>query len=317
MSTFLIRVFMASGPPLSGQGTLVLHNARVLRPNATIAVVAPAGIPKLDGVAAGVELVRSWGYEVVVAPHLGERHFYNAGTPEQRTRDLTWALTTPGIDAVWLARGGYGCVHCLAALPGEGLDQRVVLGCSDATSLFAALWKTRGGSLVHGPMLETIATKVDDATRERTRALLAGERVEPIAGERLCGPEGEVSGPVVGGNLCVLASIAGTPWALSARGAILVLEDIGEAAYRLDRLVTQLRWSGALDGALGVALGDFCDCKAPEGAAYTIEDVLVEVLAPLGVPVVGRMKIGHDKRNLAWRYGARGTLRADALVQEG
>jgi muramoyltetrapeptide carboxypeptidase len=289
----------------------------VLRPNATIAVVAPAGIPKLDGVAAGVELVQSWGYEVVVAPHLGERHFYNAGTAEQRTRDLIWALTTPGIDAVWLARGGYGCVHCLAALPCEGLDARPVLGCSDATSLFSALWKRRGGSLVHGPMLETIATKVDDATRERTRALLAAERVEPIAGERLCGPEAEVSGPVVGGNLCVLASIAGTPWALSARGAILVLEDIGESAYRLDRMVTQLRWSGALDGVAGVALGDFFECKTPEGAAYTIEDVLREVLAPLGVPVVGRMKIGHDKRNLAWRYGARGTLRADGLAQEG
>jgi muramoyltetrapeptide carboxypeptidase len=289
----------------------------VLRPNATIAVVAPAGIPKLEGVAAGVELVRSWGYEVVLAPNLGDRHFYNAGTAETRTQDLTWALTTPGIDAVWLARGGYGCVHCLATLPCEGLDGRPVLGCSDATSLFSALWKTRGGNLVHGPMLETIATNVDDATRDRVRALLAGEVVAPIAGERLCGPEVEVSGPVVGGNLCVLASVAGTPWALSARGAIVVLEDIGEAAYRLDRMVMQLRWSGALEGVAGIALGDFFQCKTPEGAAYSIEDVLQHVLAPLGVPVVGRMKIGHDKRNLAWRYGVRGTLRADGLAQEG
>lgn len=287
----------------------------MLRPNAIVAVVAPAGIPKLEGVSAGAELLRRWGYEVIEAPHLRHRYFYNAGTAETRTADLAWALTTDGIDAVWLARGGYGCIHCLPGLPREGLDDRPVIGCSDATSLFAALWKARGGHIVHGPMLETIATNVDDATRERMRSMLAGEPVKPIPGDHLCGPMTEVTGPVIGGNLCVLASLAGTPWALSAAGAILVLEDIGEAAYRLDRMVTQLRWSGALDGVLGIALGDFYQCKAPDGVDYTVTDVLREVLSPLGVPVWAGLPVGHDKRNLAFRYGMRGTLGPGGLWQ--
>jgi muramoyltetrapeptide carboxypeptidase len=287
----------------------------VLPPNATIAVVAPAGIPKLDGLEQGLALLRSWGYRPVVGPHLRERHLYNAGVAAARAADLGWALSAPEVDAVWLARGGYGCVHCLPSLPREGLDGRPVLGCSDATALFAALLTRRVSALVHGPMLETIATNVDDATRARVRAMLAGAEVEPIPGEHFCGPEVEVEGPVVGGNLCVLACVAGTPWALSARGAILVLEDIGEAPYRIDRMIAQLAHSGALDGVLGIALGDFVACRPPEGASYTLDDVLRDVLAPLGVPVIARLPLGHGSQNLAFRVGAHGAIRAGALHQ--
>ncbi|MDI1478105.1 LD-carboxypeptidase [Polyangium sp. y55x31] len=287
----------------------------MLKPHATIAVVAPAGIPQLAGVAAGVKLVESWGYEVVLAPNLEKRHHFTAGTAEVRTQDLRWALTAEGIDAVWLARGGYGCMHCLPNLPSEGLDGRPVIGCSDATALFAALVKSRGGKLVHGPMLETIATKVDDATRARIQAMLAGEEVAPIAAEHFVGPKEEVRGRVVGGNLCVLASLSGTPWALDARGAIVVLEEVTEVPYRVDRLITQLRLSGALDGAVGIALGDFVKCDPPEGAGYELTDVLREALAPLGLPVWSRLTLGHDKRNLAFCIGEEGSLGAGGLAQ--
>ena len=287
----------------------------MLKPNATIAVVAPAGIPQHAGVQAGARLVKSWGYEVVLAPNWEKHHYYTAGTAEMRTEDLLWALTTEGIDAVWLARGGYGCMHCLPSLPCEGLDERPVIGCSDATALFSALGKTRGGHLVHGPMVETITTKVDDASRSRIRAMLAGEAVEPIAAEHFAGPAEEVRGPVVGGNLCVLASLAGTPWALSAEGAIVVLEEVTEVPYRVDRLLMQLRLSGALDGAVGIALGDFTNCDPPAGSRYKLDDVLREVLEPLGIPVWARLTLGHDKRNLAFRVGKEGTLGAGGLSQ--
>lgn len=287
----------------------------MLRRNATIAVVAPAGIPLLAGVAAGVRLVKSWGYEVVLAPNLERQHHYTAGPAATRTEDLRWALTAEGIDAVWLARGGYGCMHCLPSLPSEGLDRRPVIGCSDATALFSALEKTRGGHLVHGPMLESITTKVDEATRTRIRAMLAGEEVGAIPATHFAGPADEVRGRVLGGNLCVLASLAGTPWALSARGAIVVLEEVTEVPYRVDRLLTQLRLSGALDGAVGIALGDFTKCDPPEGARYALTDVLREVLEPLGLPVWSGLTLGHDKRNLAFRIGEEGTLGAGGLAQ--
>lgn len=287
----------------------------MLKRNAKIAVVAPAGIPVLEGLAAGENLVRSFGYEVVRAPHVGDKHRYNAGSAEARAADLRWALEDPGIDAVWLARGGYGCVHCLPSIAAERLDGRPVIGCSDATALFSALEKTRGGALVHGPMLETIATRLDDESRERMRAMLAGQPAAPIPAAHFCGPRVEVSGKVVGGNLCVLASLSGTPWALSARDSILVLEDVTELPYRIDRLIMQLRWSGALDGVRAVALGDFVKCDPPEGADYTLADVLEDALAPLGVPVYWRLALGHDKRNLAFRVGAPGTIGPDGLAQ--
>lgn len=285
----------------------------MLRANSTIAVVAPAGIPKIDGLERGIAMLRDWGHQVVEGPHVRDRHLFNAGTAAARTADLVWALTEPGIDAVWLARGGYGCIHCLPALRAQRLLDRPVVGCSDATSLFCALSAGGHTKLVHGPMLETLATGVDDETRVRVRALLAGEPVEPIRGQHLCGPRIAVTGPLLGGNLCVLASLAGTPWALRAPGAILVLEDIGEAAYRLDRLIQQLRWSGAFEGVAGIALGELVACNVPAGVTYSLTDVLVEALEPLGVPVVAGLSIGHGHRNLAWRYGQTGHLRDGTL----
>jgi len=287
----------------------------VIRAHATIAVTAPAGIPKPEGVEAGVAVLRGWGYEVVLAPNLAAKHRYNAGTAETRAEDLNWALSAPGIDAVWLARGGYGCVHTLPSLPREGLDVRPVIGYSDATAVFAALEKTRGGPLVHGPLLDAFATKVDDATRERMRAMLAGEALPTIEGVHLAGPKGEVRGKVVGGNLSVLASLVGTPFSFDAAGAIVVLEDVMEAPYRIDRMLTQLRLSGALDGAVGFVLGEFVQCEPPKDATYALEEVLCDLLAPLGVPVWGRMAIGHGERNLAFRIGAEGSLGTNGLSQ--
>ncbi len=287
----------------------------MLKQNAKIAVIAPAGIPNLDGLQAGEQFVRSLGYDIVRLPHVGERYRFTAGRPEARTADLRLALESPDIDAVWLARGGYGSVHCLPGLKEAGLDGRPIIGCSDATALFTALQKTRGGHLIHGPMLETIATRVDDLTRSRITAMLAGEALPAIPATHLCGPDSKTTGRVLGGNLCVLASLAGTPWALSTKDAIVVLEDVTEKPYRIDRLITQLRFSGALDGALAIALGDFVQCDPPPEADYTLEDILRDALAPLNIPVWWRLPLGHDKRNLAFRVGALGTLGPDGLAQ--
>jgi len=278
-------------------------------------VVAPAGIPHLEGLEAGESLLHSWGFSVLRAPHLTDRHRFNAGTPEARIEDLTWALTAPDIDAVWLARGGYGCMHCLPSLP-KKIDSRPIIGCSDATALFSALEKQAPHkNLIHGPMLETIATRVDDLTRARIQSILAGHPVKPIPATHFAGPKHEVQGKVLGGNLCVLASLAGTPWALKAKDAIVVLEDVTEAPYRIDRLLTQLRLSSALDGARAIALGDFIKCNPPPNANYTLEDVLHDALAPLNIPIWSNLPTGHATQNLAWRVATEGRLGPHGLSQ--
>lgn len=287
----------------------------MLKQNANIAVIAPAGIPNLEGVEAGIVLVESWGYRVSRARHIVDKHHFTAGTREARTSDLVWALSDESIDAVWLARGGYGCMQCLPHLPARLPDARPVIGCSDATALLTYLDKRRGGPLVHGPMLETIATRVDDATRSHLRKMLAGETNLRIPAEHFAGPAYSVNGRVVGGNLCVLASLAGTPWALDSKDAIVVLEDVTEAPYRIDRLIMQLRLSGALDGALAIALGDFVKCEPQAGADYTLHDVLREALEPLGVPVWFGLPTGHGSTNLAWRVGGHAELGKTGFVQ--
>lgn len=287
----------------------------MLKQNANIAVIAPAGIPNLEGVAAGIALIESWGYRAVRAPHIADKHRFTAGTREARTSDLVWALSAENIDAVWLARGGYGCMQCLPQVPKHLPDLRPVIGCSDATALLTYLDNRRGGPLVHGPMLETIATRVDDETRSHIRTMLSGPTNFQIPTRHFLGPSHSAQGRVVGGNLCVLASLAGTPWALDAKDAIVILEDITETPYRIDRLIMQLRLSGAFDGALAIALGDFIKCDPPAGADYSLEDVLREALEPLGIPVWSGLPMAHGLRNLAWCVGAQGKIGERGFVQ--
>lgn len=287
----------------------------MLKENANIAVIAPAGIVNLEGLDAGIMLIESWGYRAIRGAHIADKHRFTAGTRQSRSDDLVWALTADPIDAVWLARGGYGCMQCLPQLPEQLPDLRPVIGCSDATALLTYLDKRRGGPLVHGPMLETIATRVDDETRLHMRAMLSGPTNFQMPTQHFLGPSHTVQGRVVGGNLCVLASLAGTPWALDSRNAIVVLEDITETPYRIDRLIMQLRLSGAFDGASAIALGDFIKCDPPTGADYTLHDVLREALEPLGIPVWSGLPTAHGPRNLAWCVGASGEIGERGFVQ--
>lgn len=275
-----------------------------------IAVVSPAGRFSPERLALSEALLAGWGLELVPAPGLNAPGRYTAGDRRARAADLAWALQSPGIDAVWFARGGYGTVHTLPYLPWEALRGRPVWGFSDATALFGAMQGRGVTGAVHGPVLQSLADHVDEDSRAATRALLLEGRASPLPGQQIAGPLREVSGPLLGGNLAVMASVCGTPWAWRARGAILVLEDIGEAPYRLDRCLTQLLESGALDGVLGVALGEFTRCPLPRDADWTIEQQLAELLEPLDVPVVAGLPVGHGARNRPWAQGARATLHA-------
>ena len=275
-----------------------------------MAVVAPAGIYDPERLKRGMDLGRSWGLEFVDSPHLGDRHRYLAGTAEARSQDLRWALSAGHIDAVWFARGGYGTVQTLDALP-DRMDRRPIIGFSDATALHVAL---RGrGRPIHGPVLNALAALNDADSQEALRALLLEGGTVHLSGERVAGPSGAVRGPVTGGNLTVLASLCGTRDAWSAAGQIVVLEDVGEAPYRLDRALTQLLRAGAFVGARGIALGEFVSCKPPEGADWTLLDVLLERLGPLGVPIVAGLPVGHGARNHAWPVGGAGVLDAEGL----
>lgn len=264
-------------------------------------MVAPAGVFDPDWLERGLAIARGWGLTMVPAPYVGARHRFNAGTAVQRALDLRWALSWPDIDAVWFARGGYGTAHLLDDLPYEGLDARPIIGFSDATALFAALGGR--GRAVHGPVLTSLGTLADPDTLEATRALLMEGRAPALPGRPLGAP-GRARGRLSGGNVTVLASLCGTPHAWRAAGAIAVLEDVGEAPYRLDRCLHQLLRAGAFEGVCGIALGEFVNCDPPAGTDWTLEEVLLDRLGPLGVPILAGLPVGHGARNRPWVLGA-------------
>lgn len=279
----------------------------MLKPGARVAIVTPSGVPDPGRLARSLDLLRAWGLDPVLGPHVGAVHRYTAGPVAARAADLRWALTDPAIDAVWFGRGGFGTAHLLDGLPRGALDDRPILGFSDATALFCALAAAGAGRPVHGPVVHSLADLVDDDSKNALRAWMAGEPVR-LPGKSLGPFPGEVVAPVVGGNLCVLASLCGTPWAPRFAGKILLIEEIGEAPYKIDRLLTQLRQSGALDGVVGLALGEFTGCNPPAGAAYTLDEVLADLAGSIGVPVVTGLPVGHGARNWPVPLGARARL---------
>ena len=288
----------------------------MLKEGSTIAVVAPAALADMGRVARGIALLREWGYRIREGHYLSAASRYNAGTVEQRSEDLNAALSDPGIDCVWLVRGGYGCVHCLPHLPDSLPRDRMVIGFSDATSLFCALYGRGHFNLVHGPMIEYLGGDVDESSRYSLRALLTGDKRPAMMGQHVAGPTVPVTAPLIGGNLATLSSIAGTPWSIGAAGKIVLIEEITETAYRMDRMVMQLLASGFFDGVKGIVLGDFIRCTVPNGSGYTVEEVLVDLLAHLGVPIIKGVGVGHGSRNLSWIYGEQVTLRDGTVLFE-
>lgn len=286
----------------------------LLPPGARVGIVSPSGLYEEARLQAGLEHLRSWGYQPVPAPHLGQRHRYLAGPVEARAADLRWALTEPSLHAAWFARGGFGAAHLLPQLGVLPPGARPLLGFSDATALFCGLRRAPVARGIHAPVLHSLVDATDERSQEALRVLLQEGRFPVLPGRPLGPGFRPRRGPLVGGNLCVLASLCGTPWALRARGAIVLLEEIAEPPYKVDRLLTQLLQSGALRGARGLVLGSFTRCDPPEGAGYTLEEVLRERLEPLGLPILVGAPVGHGAENLPWRVGGRVELREDGVV---
>ncbi|GMU53638.1 MAG: putative carboxypeptidase [Candidatus Xenobia bacterium] len=279
-----------------------------LRPGARVAVVSPSGPPDRKKLEQNAELIASWGFEPVLPPE--RRELYFAGSDQERLQELQRALQDPAIDLVWASRGGYGTARLLGQLD-PGNHPRPVVGFSDLTVLHQALHRKGWTELVHGPVLHSLGHHPDEESRRALKSLLTEDTVPDLAGRTVVA--GQAEGPLVGGNLCVLASLCGTPFQLSARDSILLLEDVHEKPYRLDRYLVQLRESGCLDGVLAVALGSFEDCAPSADEPWSAEEVLEPILRGLGVPLVFGLPVGHGAANLPFLYGARYRLQDGCL----
>jgi muramoyltetrapeptide carboxypeptidase len=291
-----------------------LVRARRLVPGDAVAVVAPSGPVPADRLEAGVEVLRSWGLEVREQPGVRRRLEglgYLSGTDTSRAADLVAAWADPDIAAVVAARGGYGAQRMLGLLDWDALASagaKVLLGFSDITALHQAFGRRLGLSTVHGPVLTSLGAGDDGSRTHLRRMLFSPEDALTLTPEpvpALVG--GHAEGVLVGGNLTVLAAEVGTPTSLPADGSIAVLEDVGEDTYRLDRALTQLLRSGWFDGVRGIVLGGFTGCDDDAVLRRLFEDRL----APLGVPTLLHVTVGHADRNLALPFGVPAVLDAD------
>lgn len=275
-----------------------------------IAVIAPCGAYDVDRFEAGLAIARAHGFDLRPLPGNLQPHRYLAAPDSVRRDQLIEAFTDPAYGAVWIARGGYGLTRILDDLPIDDFERRPVIGFSDVTALFSVLYKNGLGPCIHGPVVHSLP-KTDEASLDALFALLNGER--PVLHGRTW-VEGSVTAPVAGGNLCLMAATAGTSQQLDVSGHILVLEEIGEPAYRVDRMLQQCTDSGVFDGLAGVALGEFVACRVPEGADWTLEDMLRDHLERLAIPVVADLPIGHGLANQPFVWGDIATLDSGTLA---
>ncbi|WP_250008414.1 LD-carboxypeptidase [Actinoplanes sp. M2I2] len=303
--------------------------ARRLGEGDLVALVSPSGASEPGRVAATVAALEGWGLRVRLGEHAGGRHAFFAGTDDERLADLNGALRDPAVRGVFCLRGGYGLQRIVDRVDFAAVraDPKVVLGFSDITALHAALWHEAGLATVHGPTAGQFDRGPASLTvRAARRAVTGGDpvavtatRAEPTYAVRV---DGVASGTLLGGNLSLLASTVGTPHALDLTGAILLLEEVEEQPYRVDRMLVQLRRAGWLRDLRGVAVGQFTRCADTNPHYPPILDVLREHLTPLGVPVLGGLPIGHGDEQVSVGLGvqacidtAAGTLVVDPAVR--
>ncbi|MGW1955978.1 S66 peptidase family protein [Streptomyces sp. NPDC001920] len=293
-----------------------LVRPRRLAPGARVAVVAPSGPVPEERLQAGLDVLRGWDLDPVVAPHVLDRHTdfaYLAGTDADRAADLQRAWCDPSVDAVLCARGGYGAQRMTDLLDWDAMraaGPKVFVGFSDITVLHEAFATRLGLATLHGPMAAGTDFLKNARAQEHLKAtLFEPESVRTITSTGSPLVPGRARGVTLGGCLCLLAAEAGTPHArTSARGGLLCLEDVGEETYRLDRYLTQLLRTGLFDGVRGVLLGSWQECEPYE----RVRALLLDRLGGLGVPVAEEFGFGHGEGALTIPFGVSAELDADA-----
>jgi muramoyltetrapeptide carboxypeptidase len=285
-----------------------LRRPRAIRPGARLAIAAPAGPIDPEALARGRKALERLGFETVVRDDILDRDGYLAGSDERRAAELMQHVRDPDIDAILCARGGYGCHRIVAALDPEAFRAaaKPLVGYSDITTLL--LWQRRRAGLIglHGPMLERPSGLEGESASALVRMLQGTGPLPRYVGESLA--SGWAEGRLVGGSLSLCVASLGTSWELDTRDAILMLEDVTELPYRVDRMLQQLRAAGKLERVAGVALGGFTDCEDERHPEWPMRRLFEELLGGLGVPVVLGLPFGHVDDNRPWPVGGRAAL---------
>ncbi len=280
-----------------------------LTPGARIRLVAPSGVVDRERFWKGLSWLERMGWRPVFDEGVFAHWRYHAGPDERRLAELQAALDDLEAQAIWAVRGGYGATRLLPHLDRRALARRPrwLVGFSDVTALHV-LWARAGIASLHGPNLSTVGTWSPEALAA-AYGWLTGERPPPIEGRLVRGERG-AEAPLVGGNVSVLAAMVGTGLLPPTDGCLLLLEDLDEAPYRLDRCLTQLSQSGVLDGVAGLVVGQLTNCGATYEEAL---DVVLRVAEEKDLPVLAYVSVGHERASMPVPLGLPLRMETDGL----
>ena len=291
--------------------------------NGRIALIAPASAIADEVLEATLAQLDVLGLDYHLGEHVQARYRYLAGTVEQRLSDLHHAFSLPNVSAVWALRGGYGCAQLLPGIDWAQLKNaspRPLVGYSDLSILLEAFY-AHGLPAIHGPVATALGQNLLAAPSGQRERLATIEGLWPVlngaAGalplEYVSGPAHALTGTLQGGNLTALASACGTLGQLKlAPDSLLILEDVSEPYYRLERSLCQLFASFAGSKPQALCLGDFTDCPQ-RGVIHSLERIVEDYTQEHGIALYRGLPSGHDALNLAWPYGARARLENSRL----
>lgn len=294
-----------------------MHLFPQLSAGARVALVAPAGPIRFPAdLERATKNARILGWEPVVGEHVRQKQAYLAGTDEERLSDLNQALRDDTVDAVWCLRGGYGAMRLLEGLDYEALKRhpKAIIGYSDVTALHCAVAVRCRLASIHGPTARSTLTPFAERSL-RLAAALGGDSCGGVMDGHTIVP-GRARGRLVGGNLAILMALHGTPFEPDYEGAILVLEDVNEAPYRLERMLLQLRLAGSLQRCAGIVFGCFTNTGETHdrslGGNRSVSAVLEEAARAVGVPSISGAPVGHIDDQWSVPLGIDAELDADA-----
>src|SRR5690606_2418431 len=316
---------------LPGTGTAAASGHKRLLPPAlmkgdTVALVSPSAATdnRLD-LQLSQEVMEALGLRVRTGAHYGARRGHLAGTDEARAADLNAAFADDEVKAVICVRGGSGAARVLPLLDYAAIraNPKVLLGYSDITALHNAILARSGLVTFHGPNGTGSWNRFNADQFERVffeRELMeyrnqveAGDELVPRRNRTLTIAGGKASGELVGGNLTLLTALAGSPYLPDFAGKILFLEDVSEAPYRIDRMLSTLKLMGALDRIAGLVFGECTDCDPGEGyGSLTLDEILDDHIKPLGIPAYRGAMIGHIRQQFIVPVGGKVEMDADA-----
>jgi muramoyltetrapeptide carboxypeptidase len=277
-----------------------------MKPGDTIGIVAPAGPFDPKKFMQGKTVLETMGFRVFYDESIFEQHGFLAGVDARRAEQVNRLFADPSVQAIVCARGGYGSMRILPLLDYKTIQMhpKIFMGFSDISAMLSMLYARCGLVTFHGPMVTSLASATEKTVSAMKAALTFDGPLELFPGHGKTIKSGMGSGILAGGNLTTLCHLVGTPYAPNFKEKILLLEDVGEMTYRIDRMLTQMKLAGCFNGIAGLILGAFKKC----GQLKEIVEIFDNIFHDTDIPILAGFDIGHGETNLTVPMGLVATL---------